>query len=199
MSDADRGCWVYLVRHGQTVLNAQGRFRGSENPPLDQIGHREAQRAAQELASATLDAVYSSPLARALETADAIARPHGLAVEAAPGLRDLEYGAWSGRTPDDVARTDGDLYRRFRADPESVTPPAGESVRSVADRALQSIFDVARRHAGGSVVAVTHDVPIRLILGRIARLPPGGMWDLDVPTGSIRRMRVTGTQIRLTP
>ncbi len=190
-----RGCLVHLVRHGRTPLNAQGRFRGRENPSLDGVGRAEADRAAGRLRDVVLREICSSPLARAQETAAAIASPHALNVNVEPDLRDLDYGSWSGRTPDEVARTDGDLYRKFLSDPTEVSPPGGELVRSAADRVLRALHRIAFRNDGAEIVAVTHDVPIRLVLAHAAGLAAGGMWELEVPTGSIRRLEVTDARI----
>ncbi len=190
-----RGCLVYLVRHGRTPLNAQGRFRGRENPSLDAVGRAEALRAADRLRNVVLREICSSPLDRARQTAQAIASPHALEVTVESDLRDLDYGSWSGRSPDEVAQTDGDLYRRFLSDPAEVTPPGGEAVRSAADRVVRALHRIALRNEGAVIAAVTHDVPIRLLLAHAAGRSAGGMWDLDVPTGSIRRLEVTDARI----
>lgn len=189
------GCLIYLVRHGRTLLNAQGRFRGRENPSLDAVGRAEADRAADRLRNVGLREICSSPLARARETAGAIASPHALGVTVEPDLRDLDYGSWSGRTPDEVARTDGDLYRRFLSDPVGVTPPGGERVGSAADRVVRALHRIALRNDRAEIAAVTHDVPIRLVLAHAAGLTAGAVWELDVPTGSIRRLQVTDARV----
>jgi len=190
-------CRMYLVRHGRTVLNAQGRFRGQEDPSLDRIGREEARRAAHLLVEAPLDAVYSSPLRRARETAGVIASLHGLDVQEVPDLRDLDYGLWSGRTSREAERSDGPLYQLFRSEPEAVTPPGGESVTALAKRVVDSLHIIALRHEGGSGAVVTHELPIRLVLARATNGRGGALWKFRIPTGSVRRVSVERQHIHL--
>jgi broad specificity phosphatase PhoE len=176
---------VYVVRHGRTALNAQGRFRGRQDPPLDEQGSVDAHWATRALWGAPLEAVYTSPLVRARETAEAIGEPHGLVAKELADLIDLDFGAWEGLTHDEAAENDADLFRRFHTDPETVTLPGGESVSAVADRALEAFHALAEWHPGGSVAAVTHEVVIRLALVRTEAIGRGSMWDVLLPTGSI--------------
>src|SRR3954470_21985776 len=92
-------CRIHLVRHGRTVMNAEVRFRGRRDVPLDEIGRQEAMDAARSLAGAGLSAAYTSPLARAREVADAIARSAGLdGCTDVAGLLNVDYGEWEGLT-----------------------------------------------------------------------------------------------------
>lgn len=189
-------CRIFLVRHGRTILNAQGRFRGREDPPLDEVGRQEAHRVAERLTGSPLDAVYSSPLLRARETAAAIASAHGLPVQRVPGLRDLDYGAWSGRTADEAARSDRPTYRLFRADPMSATPPGGESVNALSERVLTTLQRIALDHERDTVAVVSHELPIRLILARATGARSGELWGFSVPTGSVHLVLVGRSIIR---
>lgn len=192
--------FILLVRHGRTVLNAEGRFRGLEDPGLDETGRDEVSRVASDLRTAPLAAIYSSPLRRALETAGAIARPHHREVRVDPRLRDLDYGKWTGRTPEEVARADPDRFARFRADPDHEAPPGGENVASLRRRMDRSLRAIARRHVGETVVVVTHDIPIRVVRAEVARSPTATVWSLDVPTGSVWQLTVRdGSRTRIEP
>jgi len=176
---------IYLVRHGRTALNAQDRFRGRMDPPLDQRGREEANRVAERLGSAVLAAVYTSPLLRARQTAAPIAERAGLAVEELPGLTDLDFGEWTGLTREEAALRHPEAFARFRRSPRDAAAPGGETLAEVEDRAIRALRTVAERHPGGAAAAVSHEIPIRLVMARLAGVENPGFWELELPTGSI--------------
>jgi broad specificity phosphatase PhoE len=190
-------CRLFLVRHGRTVLNTEGRFRGRQDPALDEQGWTDAHWASGVLAAESLEAVYTSPLTRARETAEAVARRHELVPKELPDLIDLDYGAWDGLTPDEAAERDPDLSRRFRSSPELVTLPGGEAMPGVADRVLLALFEIASSHPGASAVAVSHEIPIRLILARCRPEPAGSFWQPLVPPGCVLALDVGGGAVLL--
>ena len=93
---------IYLIRHGRTTLNAQGRFRGRQDPPLDAVGRDQASSAAKLLSDIRLAAVYSSPLTRAVQTAETVGASCELDVVIEPELIDLDYGMWEGLTEEEA-------------------------------------------------------------------------------------------------
>ena len=97
---------IVLVRHGETEWNRVERFRGRADVPLNQTGIAQAEATARRIEKGwEVTAVYASPLVRALRTAEAIAQRFALDVQVHPGLIDIDYGAWQGRSPDDVKRS----------------------------------------------------------------------------------------------
>ncbi len=98
---------VYLVRHGQTAWNKEEIFRGRSDIPLNETGLREAELAGEFLKSMEVEAIYSSPLARAWQTAQKIAGFHGLDVRPLEGLTDMSFGHWEGRSLEEVKERDG--------------------------------------------------------------------------------------------
>jgi broad specificity phosphatase PhoE len=189
---------VYLVRHGRTALNAEGRFRGRLDPPLDDHGFAEAARAAGELKELGLVAVYTSPLLRAVQTAEFVAAAARARVLVEPGLVDLDHGAWEGLTPGQAEARDPDAFCLFRCDPLAAQPPEGERLVDVERRIVDSLVRVSEGHGGDPVAATSHEIPIRLVLSAAAGLEPRrAMWDLDLPTGAVRAIRVQGRVPRL--
>ncbi len=176
---------IHVVRHGRTALNATGRFRGLADPPLDEVGRREAVRTASALAGRALVAVASSPLLRAVQTAEAIARPHGFAPFLMHEFVDLDHGDWTGLTPEEASARDPDAYRFFRDDPRASTIPHGEHVAAVEHRMMRALEILSVRHAGEEVAAVSHEIPIRLLWSGIAGIKGSGMWDLTLPTAGV--------------
>ena len=160
--------YLWLVRHGQTDWNVQGRWQGQtpDAPPLNAAGLAQAQTLAEQLADqAARDgiafaALYSSDLLRARQTAEVIARRLGLPVRLDARLREAHLGAWEGMLGDEVAlRYVAELDER-RRDPVHSRPPQGESVYEVAARVGQAFDAIARVHPNQHVVVVSHGLAL---------------------------------------
>lgn len=187
---------IFLVRHGRTALNAEGRYRGLEDPPLDPTGRDEARGASERLAAEPVGAVYASPLRRAIETAEALATPHGLHVEIEPRLIDIDYGPWTALTQDEAAARDPDLHEAYRIHPLDAGTPV-ETVASVAGRISTAVRQIAARHEGGVVTAVSHDVPIRALVSTLLGYDGERFWTFPLPTCSITEIRATGGDLSI--
>lgn len=179
-----------MVRHGQTVWNVDKRFRGTIDVPLNEKGRRDAIRVAERLADVGLAAVYTSPLSRAREVADAIADAAGVAgTSDLDGLLNLDYGDWHGLTKEECARRDPDAWRRYRECPQQARCPGGEALAAAADRVTAALVDLSQRHPGGIVAAVSHGVMVRLAALR-AGYASGGDWEIPLDTGSAMAFNV---------
>jgi broad specificity phosphatase PhoE len=160
---------ILLVRHARTAWNAERRFRGSMDVPLDEVGVRQAKAAAQIVAPLEPSLIVASPLSRAQGTARAIAEESRLESVTDDALRDYSYGQWEGRAELDVARESHDLYVAWKADPFRATPPGGENAFECASRLILALYRLHNR-SEGTGVAVSHEIPIRLVLHRHLRL-----------------------------
>ncbi len=149
---------VFLVRHGRTTLNADGRLRGHLNPPLDSVGMLEADALAGQLAQFRLVRILASPLNRTMQTAWAIAERAQLSVVAAPDLVDRDYGEWAGEREADIIRRWGAID----------LAPGVEALASVAARALAVLNDQLPHLESGDVVLVSHDAVNRALLQAVA-------------------------------
>lgn len=188
---------IHLVRHGQTILNREIRFRGQRDVPLNRTGRREAIAAGIELAEARVQAVYSSPLTRALEVGTAIAAASGLTdVEPVDDLLNLDYGRWEGLTKEESRAVDPEAWSRYQEDPERAHCPGGESLVAAADRVVRALMSIGERHAGQTVAAVSHGVMLRLAVLRIAG-PITQNWQFSIPTGGSLTFEIEGGEIRL--
>lgn len=156
---------LYLVRHGVTTWNVEGRLQGQTDTPLSQDGVEQAHRLAARLSKEALDAVYSSDLARALGTAEIIARPHGLTVAVSPILREAGFGLWEGLTESEIIEQgQEDLWNNYRADSLTHRPPEGESLDDVCARMLGVLQQIKSSHPSGTVAVVGHGGSLRAIL-----------------------------------
>jgi broad specificity phosphatase PhoE len=153
-SERGAGQRLFLVRHGQTSLNAAGALRGRLDPDLDATGLSEAMAVADSIGRLGLRLVVSSPLARAMETAAHIAAVAGLGVEADERLIDRDYGSWAGKPKAELIARWGSL------DAAPDVEPAAE----VFARAKDAFLDAAGRFRSGSAALVTHDAVLQLLL-----------------------------------
>jgi broad specificity phosphatase PhoE len=140
---------LLLVRHGETEWNRQLRWQGHADPPLNETGRAQARELAQALAHDRIDAVYSSDLRRAAETAEAIAVPRGLPVYLDPGLREIDVGGREGLTREEVEAR----FPDGRWD--------GESHAAHAERVLAALTRIAARYPNGRVLVVGHGGTLR--------------------------------------
>lgn len=156
---------LYLVRHGVTAWNREARMQGHADIPLAEEGVEQARRLSTRLARERIDAVWSSDLARARRTAEAIAAPHGLAVVTTALLREQSLGAWEGLTQEEIVlRGEGALLRAYRQDSIAHRPPGSEPLTEVWDRLLRSLEAIRRAHPSGTVVVVGHGGSLRVLL-----------------------------------
>jgi probable phosphoglycerate mutase len=160
-----------LWRHGQTTWNAERRFQGQSDIPLDATGQAQAQRAARLLAGLRPDMIVSSDLSRAASTAAPLARLTGLDVILDKDLRERHGGCWEGLT-------DTEIRERYPAEHASWNPPDGEPSLAVADRVAAALRRIAtavsediQTGGGGLGVVVSHGAALRLGMSRLLGLP----------------------------
>jgi len=161
----------YFLRHGETAWNAQGRLCGSTDVPLSDVGRRQAQSLALRLRPIAVDALYSSPLSRAWETASLIGETIGMEPLVDYRLAELNYGTWEGRTFAEIERDTRAAYEAWDADPAHLAPPRGETGLQLIQRVMPFLAEVAERHQQGTVVVVCHKTVCRLIACHILGVP----------------------------
>ncbi len=160
---------IVLARHGETDWNRDGRWQGHADPPLNDDGRRQAKELAGEVDA--VDAVYSSDLARAKETAEIVAERLGLPVETDPRLREVDLGDWSGLRTVEIEERFPEGHRRWVAY-ESHGWSDGESYGEMGERVLQALREIAARHPDGRVLVITHGGPIRAVEAELRGIEP---------------------------
>jgi broad specificity phosphatase PhoE len=176
---------VYLVRHGQTAWNREEVFRGRADIPLNETGRKEALLTGQYLRGVKVNSLHSSPLSRALETAEAIARYQGKEVQILEGLIDMDFGGWQGISHEVVRERYEELYRQWKESPHLVRFPEGESLEEVRERALRAIHDVVRDHSDEKLVMVSHRVVNKTVICGLLGLNNSHFWEIGQDTGCI--------------
>ncbi len=179
---------LFVLRHGETVFTRERRFAGWRDVPLTDAGLRQSEAAAAALSGVGISAVFASPLERARTSAEAVAKPHRLAVRIMPAFRELGFGAWEGRTRAEVEAAEPALYDVWRTAPDRFTAPGGESLPAVAKRVAEGIETLRAEHDGESVVLVTHAVVIRLIVLDGLGLGPARLWSIDASPAGITEL-----------
>ena len=168
---------IILARHGETEWNVQQVFRGRTDIELNETGVRQAELLAEYLGGVNINAVYSSPLRRALKTAEVIARYHTLEVEIAPGLIDFDFGKWQGLPHQEVKRRYKQPYAQWLENPHLIQMPDGEGLDEVRGRALRVVDEVIAKHKG-TVVLVSHRVVNKVLTCALLGLDNSHFWNI---------------------
>lgn len=169
---------LLIIRHGETEWNREERFRGRADLGLTPRGLAQAEALAQRLSSWEISAVYSSPLRRARQTAEAIARAKGLEVRILEDLIDIDYGEWQGLSLDEAASRDGQLFHLWRSAPHRVRFPGGESLQEVRTRAARVLSYIREQHPDEMVAAVSHVVMCRILILTLLEWDNSHFWKI---------------------
>lgn len=193
---ADGQVALVLFRHGRTAWNVERRFLGATDLPLDAEGTAEVERLAAALGGA-FSAIYSSPLSRARQTAEALAPPPIRLVDA---LRELHQGELEGLTGADALQRYPGFLDSFAADPTDLCVPGGESLGAVRDRALAAVRRIAADHAPGDRVAVvTHQMVIASLACTLSGESLASWRRFGVPNTGSAVFAWDGEALRLVP
>lgn len=183
---------LLLVRHGRTAYNAELRFMGQLDIPMDEKGGAQVQAVARRLATETPAAIYSSELLRARDTAlaiqSAIASAPPLRVE--PRLTEGHFGDWQGRSYPDIRAQDADRLRSWEADRLGVPPPNGEALRDIAQRVQEAYQDICSAHRNQTVIIAAHGGSLQVLILLALGLPLEAYWKMDVSNASLSELRV---------
>jgi probable phosphoglycerate mutase len=155
---------ILLARHGESDWNVEQRWQGYADRPLTDRGREQAQALAEQLDGYPLDAVYASDLARAYETARAVAERRGLEVVARADLREVDVGSWSGRSRAEIEAEAPEQLARWLEGLKGWE--GGETYEEMAERVVAAVLDIAATHPGGHVLVVSHGGGVRAIHAR---------------------------------
>jgi broad specificity phosphatase PhoE len=160
---------LYIARHAQTASSKVDSFNGQRELPLTEHGKEQAAKLGQRLASVNFAAIYRTPLGRTLETALQIVPQCEPIV--LPGLIEMSYGGWEGMSPQQAKALDPKRYEDWEAMPDKVSPPGGETVAQVAERALAALEQIHSAHPEGVVLAISHKATLRVLGAALTGAP----------------------------
>jgi probable phosphoglycerate mutase len=180
---------ILLIRHGETdwvSKRLQSRLPGID---LNGTGKKQAQEVADALEALPIKAIYSSPIERAMQTAQPLADRKGLPVEIHPGLIEMDYGIFAGKTFKQLWRMNA--WKKM-VDPDNTEPfPGGDSIASANERVVNAIIDISSRWQEKDMVACfTHADQVRLTLAHYLQMPEGEFHKLEVNTCSVSIVKV---------
>lgn len=161
---------LYLIRHGETIGGNEKRYKGSLDVPLSERGIEQVKRTAQVLRDASFSAIYTSPLARALKSAEIIAEDLRLTPIVLQGLRERSFGIWEGMTFLEIKEKYPEEFENWANNPLKFSPPEGESTLQVKDRVVKVLEDILNKE-DGSVAVVAHGGVNRIILCYLMGIP----------------------------
>lgn len=162
---------IWFIRHGEVATDHIGTFTGSTDVPLSDVGRHQAQAIAGFLADAYVDAIVSSPLARAQQTAAPLVEQSGQDVRIEPALREMDFGEWEGLRWDQIEDRDPQAAARFAAAEHHKTFPGGEDTQGFMERVMPAFDALVDEYAGKSLVVFAHAGVNRAFLSRITGLP----------------------------
>jgi broad specificity phosphatase PhoE len=175
---------IILARHGETEWNVEEVFRGRIDVGLDETGVKQAQLLGEYLSQVKIEAIYASPLKRALKTAEAVARYHQLEIKVTPALIDFNFGQWQGLSVSAVKERYPVLFTEWASHPERVKIPEGETLQDVSERAMALVQEVIDRYTG-TVVLVSHRVVSKVLMCAMLGLDNSHFWNIKQDTCGI--------------
>lgn len=187
---------LILVRHGETDWNKDQVFRGRKDMRLNATGILQADAVGDALSGRVFDAIYSSPLKRAMVTATRVAKSHEIQVRVAPELSDINFGLWEGMTMQQVQERWPAVYTRWVDRPAWVRFPHGESVRKAWKRVNSGLREVLFMHGTGTIVIVSHRVPIKMMTAYLTGMKRRDIHSIKHDPGAISIFEVEGVEGR---
>ena len=188
---------LILARHGETMWNIDRIYRGRMDINLDEMGIKQAELLGKYLGNWGLEAIYSSPLRRAIDTANIIARYQKIGVHIAEGLIDFDYGEWQSLPEQEAERLYPTLHKEWHYDPHKVKMPGGESLEDVRRRAIEVVKDIISKYQG-SVVLVAHRVVNKVLICSLLGLDNSYFWNIKQDVGGITIFDYEGGRFVLT-
>jgi broad specificity phosphatase PhoE len=180
---------MLLVRHGQTEANRRGVYAGWSDEPLDEAGRLQAAAVASRLAAVPLQAVYSSPLRRAVQTAEPLARSASLEIHLLEELAELRMPGWQGLNESELASRFPVEWAAWIRNPAALECSHVESLSSLARRVRPALAGIGRRHRGQSVAIISHEAVLRVGILSALGLELRSYRRLYVPPGSLSILR----------
>jgi probable phosphoglycerate mutase len=183
---------LWLIRHGETLWNAEGRVQGQTDVPLSEIGHTQARALADHVVGRHFDALYSSDLQRVMQSAQPTARVLGLEIRVDPMLRERHFGLFETLTIGEAKERYPHEYARFKAHDAEFDFRDGERLRDFFDRSVRCLADIAARHVGEEVLVFTHGGVLDMAYRHARGLGLAAKRDFEILNAALNQIEVTG-------
>ena len=182
---------IYFLRHGETAASQTGGYSGTLDPDLTPAGYKMAEDFAEAYKSLPWAAIFSSPLRRAVATAKPLCEAVGIQMRLNKGLKEIDFGQWEGKTPEDVNREFHDDYVRWLTDPGWNAPTGGQKGVDIARRSSHALEEIENTCVSGNVLVVSHKATIQIMLCSLLGIDVGRFRDrISMPVASISIMEI---------
>ena len=189
---------VILIRHGETDWNKEQIFRGRIDVALNEVGLAQARSVQATLKDVQINAIYSSPLSRALETARVVGEGRNCEIRIEEGFIDIDFGRWQGLSHQKVKEDYKDLYEMWLSKPQMVTFPEGESLEEVQKRSMKALEKVIKKHPEETLAIISHRVLNKVLLCSILGLELSHFWYIKQDTCALNRFEYKDDKYYLT-
>lgn len=176
---------LILIRHGESTWNRERRIQGQLDPPLSEHGHEQARRVAGRLARRPVEALYTSDLLRASQTAAPIASALGVDALPMKELREIFLGDWEGLRTDELAQRFPEAWDAWTREPNWDVVPRGERASAFETRVASAVEHLFELHSHGDAIVVTHGGVIQIALHRVVGRPSHGLFPFRISNGSV--------------
>ncbi len=183
---------IIIIRHGETAWNTSDIFRGRVPVELSELGFQQAEKLASYLSRKKIKAVYCSPLQRALQTAEAVARRQQVTAQPVEDLTDLDFGQWEGVSVQEVKTKYAETYRLWLERPDLAQVPGGESLQQARKRSLKALDKIIADNKEGVVAIITHRVITKVLECALLGLDESHFWNIDQDTCGVTTFIYTG-------
>lgn len=176
---------VYFIRHAQAEGNLHHTVQGNREVEITPLGREQIAALSRRFADIPVDAVFSSDLKRAVETAQAISRPRGVPLYPEKAFREVDFGTWEGRAWDDLAAEQPEQVENFNEHLEKFQAPGGETAAMLLRRFMPALERIVKEYEGGTVAIVSHGLALRIVLGALRGLSPAEIRSLHGPNTAV--------------
>jgi alpha-ribazole phosphatase len=181
---------IFLVRHGETTWNTQGRFQGHSDTPLSESGQRQAKGLGNYLKGETLQAIYTSDLRRAWDTAKIISAHHKLEVIPNPQFREMNFGSWEGLDYREIQEKFPEKLAEWQKNIMTTAPPGGENLEQFVTRVQAAYGDIIHDNLESDILLVAHGGVLQVLLCFVLDLSPQKYWQFHLAPGSLSEIAV---------
>lgn len=155
---------LYFIRHGETDWNVEGRYQGSTDILLSEVGRKQAKLLGKRFQNIDIDMVYASPLKRAYATAEAVSLGADVPIVKEDDFREINFGEWEGHTTKELEEKFGEAYNTFKKNPMRESMPGEGSFQNAMDRGLKAINNILEKHQGQNIAIVSHGALLRVMM-----------------------------------
>ena len=174
---------IYLIRHGESVGNREDRFRGRHDFPLNKNGIRQARALYQELSSVPFDDIYSSPLKRALTTAEILANKRPI-LSIDDGFTNISLGDWENRKKNEIRERFPELWGLWTTEPEKLNFPGMETLAQIKKRSYKALQELMKKHPEGRIAVVSHRAVLKPLIAAVLNISEPYFWKVHIDTAA---------------